>query len=158
MPEINPHKLEKEVKKASREIKIDLHKVNTIIGEGTLFRGEFNINGLIRIDGGFEGIIRTDKPILVGATGKVKGDIYAKSAIIGGTVIGNIYAIEKVLLLSTAKVKGDIEASSITIEEGAQFVGKFTRTQQETMEKKFEKEVKPYLMDSTKFFLEDAHL
>ena len=35
---------------------IEDHIVNSIIGEGSEFRGEFTINGLLRIDGKFKGI------------------------------------------------------------------------------------------------------
>ena len=32
--------------------------INSIIGEGTRFKGEFDLNGLLRIDGDFSGVIR----------------------------------------------------------------------------------------------------
>jgi cytoskeletal protein CcmA (bactofilin family) len=34
--------------------------VNSIIGEGSEFYGEFKLSGLIRIDGRFRGLIQTD--------------------------------------------------------------------------------------------------
>ena len=34
--------------------------VNSIIGEGSEFNGEFKLSGLIRIDGKFKGLIQTD--------------------------------------------------------------------------------------------------
>ena len=43
--------------------------VNSIIGEGTKFRGDFELNGLLRIDGAFEGKIESEGKVLVGRHG-----------------------------------------------------------------------------------------
>jgi cytoskeletal protein CcmA (bactofilin family) len=92
--------------------------INSTIGEGSVFEGKFYISGSLRIDGKFEGDIKTDEELVVGVTGKVKTDIVAKSVVIAGTVIGNITAYEEVKLLETAKVLGDITAPSITLMRG----------------------------------------
>ena len=82
--------------------------LNTIIGKGSSFEGKFYINGSLRIDGKFEGEIKTDEELVVGETGRVKTNIRAKSVVIAGTVIGNIKAENEVTLLATGMVKGDI--------------------------------------------------
>ncbi len=92
--------------------------INSTIGEGSVFEGKFYISGSLRIDGKFEGDIKTDEELVVGVTGKVKTDIVAKSVVIAGTVIGNITAYEEVKLLETAKVLGDITAPAITLYRG----------------------------------------
>ncbi len=92
--------------------------MNSTIGEGSSFEGKFYISGSLKIDGKFEGEIKTDEELVVGEKGKVKTDIYAKSVVIAGTVIGNIYAEQEVRLLETAKVLGDINAPAISIQRG----------------------------------------
>jgi cytoskeletal protein CcmA (bactofilin family) len=92
--------------------------INSTIGEGSVFEGKFYISGSLRIDGKFEGEIKTDEELVVGETGRVKTDIVAKSVVVAGTVIGNIKAHEEVRLLETAKVLGDIYAPSISIQRG----------------------------------------
>jgi len=92
--------------------------MNSTIGEGSTFEGKFYISGSLKIDGKFEGEIKTDEELVVGERGKVKTDIYAKSVVIAGTVIGNIYAEQEVRLLETAKVLGDINAPAISIQRG----------------------------------------
>ena len=81
--------------------------VNSIIGEGSEFIGEFKVDGLIRIDGKFKGLINTNGKVLVGKTGSVDTDIRAKIVVSGGTITGNIYASERVILLATSKIYGD---------------------------------------------------
>jgi len=69
--------------------------VNSIIGEGSEFKGEFKINGLLRIDGNFQGTIETDGKVLIGQTGCAVTDIKARLVVVGGSVRGNIFATER---------------------------------------------------------------
>ncbi len=78
--------------------------VNSIIGEGSEFVGEFKVDGLIRIDGKFKGLINTNGKVLVGKTGTVDTDIRAKIVVLGGTINGSVYASERVILLATSKL------------------------------------------------------
>lgn len=91
---------------------------NSTIGEGSSFEGKFYINGSLRIDGKFEGEIKTEEELVVGETGRVKTNIHAKSVVVAGTVIGNIRADREVTLLGTGKVKGDIVTPVLTIQKG----------------------------------------
>lgn len=100
--------------------------INSVIGEGANFTGEFTLSGLLRIDGTFRGLIQTDGKVLVGKTGLVDTDIRAKVVVCGGKVRGNIYATEKVTLLSTCELEGDIVTPRLVIEEGVVFQGKCT--------------------------------
>lgn len=97
--------------------------MNSTIGSGSSFEGKFYISGSLRIDGKFEGEIRTDEELIVGVTGKVKTDISAKSVVIAGTVIGNISAEEEVRLLETGKVLGDITAPAVSMQNGVVVLG-----------------------------------
>lgn len=100
--------------------------VNSIIGEGSEFKGEFKINGLLRIDGKFQGTIETDGKVLIGQHGEALTDIKANLVVIGGTVRGNIFASERVIFLSTGVIKGNIITPSIIMEEGVKFEGNCT--------------------------------
>ena len=99
------------------------HIVNSIIGEGSEFKGEFKINGLLRVDGKFTGTIKTEGKVLIGQAGEAVTDIEARTVIIGGTVRGNVYATERVILLTTGQVTGNIITPSIVMEEGSVFEG-----------------------------------
>ena len=92
--------------------------INSTIGLGSAFEGKFFISGALRIDGKFEGEIRTDDELTIGPAGKVKTNIVAKSIVVAGTVIGNLKAEEEVKLLETGKVLGDIRAPVVTVSRG----------------------------------------
>ncbi len=102
--------------------------INSTIGEGSVFEGKFYISGSLRIDGKFEGEIKTDEELVVGETGKVKTNINAKSVVIAGTVIGNISADDEVKLLETGRVLGDIVTPTLTIQRGVIAQGSITIT------------------------------
>ena len=46
--------------------------INSLIGVGTQFNGELELNGLLRVDGDFSGSIQTTGKVLIGNTGRVK--------------------------------------------------------------------------------------
>ncbi len=100
--------------------------VNSIIGEGSEFKGEFKINGLLRIDGNFQGTIETDGKVLIGQTGCAVTDIKARLVVVGGSVRGNIFATERVIFLSTGVIRGNIITPSLIMEEGVKFEGNCT--------------------------------
>ena len=97
--------------------------LNSLIGENSVFEGRFYIAGSLKIDGKFEGEVKTEEELIVGESGKVKTDIYAKRVTVAGTVIGNIDAEEEVKLLSTGKVLGNVTAPKVYIETGVMVKG-----------------------------------
>ncbi len=97
--------------------------INSIIGEGTRFNGEFDLNGLLRIDGDFCGTVRTEGKVLVGKNGRAECTVYAGTVVVGGIVRGNIFATEKVVILSTGIVLGNVHSPRLIVEEGVIFNG-----------------------------------
>ncbi len=116
--------------------------LNSTIGEGSVFEGKFYINGSLKIDGKFEGEIKTDEELVVGETGKVKTNIEAKSVVIAGIVIGNIKAFNEVRLMETAKVLGDIEAPNVSVQKGVVVTGSINITGQ------YKKDIKKVIEDA----------
>jgi len=92
--------------------------INSIIGEGTRFNGELDLNGLLRIDGDFCGTVRTKGKVLVGKNGRAECTVYAGTVVVGGIVKGNIFAEEKVVILSTGVVLGNVASPRFIVEEG----------------------------------------
>ncbi len=106
--------------------------INSIVGEGTIFRGELNLNGLLRIDGDFSGTIRTTGKVLIGKSGRAECTIRANTVVIGGVVRGNIYADDKVIVLSTGMMIGNIHSPRLIAEEGVILNGNCLIKQEES--------------------------
>ena len=92
--------------------------INSIIGEGTRFRGDIELRGLLRIDGDFQGNIKADGRVLIGRLGRAQCLIEADTVVVGGLLKGDIRAESKIVLLSTSMVIGDIRSPQIVVEEG----------------------------------------
>ncbi|VBB07500.1 polymer-forming cytoskeletal [Lucifera butyrica] len=98
-------------------------QVETLIGQGTQFKGTITVKGAIRIDGEFEGDLMMAGKVIIGKNGKARSVIKAKEATIAGLVSGNVEIAEKLELLPTARLTGDVKAGTIIIGEGAIFKG-----------------------------------
>ncbi|HBF87673.1 MAG TPA: cell shape determination protein CcmA [Bacteroidales bacterium] len=98
-------------------------KAINLIGVGTTIVGDIESNGDIRIDGSLNGNLNTKGKLVIGETGKIKGEIICKNADISGVVEGRITISELLTLKLTAKIFGDIITNRLTVEPGAVFTG-----------------------------------
>ncbi len=94
-----------------------------IIGAGTAIIGDVKAGNNIRIDGMLEGNLHTEAKLILGAKGKIKGDVWCTTAEISGRIEGNIYVREMLSLTSTAVIAGNITTVRLKIAEGAQYNG-----------------------------------
>lgn len=107
---------------------ISQQEITTIIGEGFTLTGELSGNSVVRIDGKVTGNINVDSGIILGEKGLIIGDIQTSSAVIYGTVNGNVKA-SQLEIKKTGKVNGDIKTETLEIEFGAQYNGKLEMNQ-----------------------------
>lgn len=107
-------------KNASRNVGFagDENYINSIVGEGTHFRGHLQLSGLLRIDGDFSGSISTSGKVLVGKFGRADCTVEADTVVVGGILRGAIYATEKVIVLASAIILGNIYSPRLIAEEG----------------------------------------
>ncbi len=94
-----------------------------LLGVGTEIQGNINSHGDIRIDGSLEGNISTKGKVVIGETGKIKGEVDCKNADVSGLIEGKIKSSELISLKATGRINGDIIANKLAIEPGAKFTG-----------------------------------
>ena len=97
-------------------------KLETVLGADSTVKGEMVVRGTIRIDGYLEGDIRADW-VIVGETGRIRGNVKARAIVVGGRVDGNIEGSEIVELKDKGQVVGEICTAKLSISEGALFEG-----------------------------------
>ena len=94
--------------------------------------GDLETDGTLRVDGKLRGSIRRADLVILGPTAEVEGDVAAREVIVGGAVIGNIEAAERVEVQSSAVVSGDIGTGTVLIHEGGAVRGRLlVRAQEE---------------------------
>ena len=104
-------------------LRVDDISINTIIGNGSAISGNIKVNGFVRVDGDIDGNLETDGNVIIGENARIRGNIKAKSIIVGGIIVGNIDAEESVKVLSEAAVIGDIISHKVQIDDLAIFHG-----------------------------------
>ena len=98
--------------------------VDTIIGSTTIFTGNIEGEGTVRVDGRVVGDLKVSGDVYVGDNATIKGSIEAANVHLSGSVEGNITARGLLKILSSAKLYGDIHVNSFVADEGALFQGK----------------------------------
>jgi cytoskeletal protein CcmA (bactofilin family) len=94
------------------------------IGQTIFIKGELTGTEDLTIEGRVEGKIELkDHNLTIGPNGKIKADVFAKSIVITGELLGNAFASEKVEITNAGILKGDIVSPRIVIADGAQFKG-----------------------------------
>ncbi len=105
-----------------------------LISNGTEITGDVKSNGDIRIDGLLTGNLTTKGKVVIGPTGKVKGEVYCKNSEVSGTVEGRICVSQLLTLKTDSKILGDIITFKLSIEPGAKFTGNCKMSESENNE------------------------
>ena len=93
------------------------------ISTGTVVKGEISSSNDIRIDGTFEGKVKSKGRVVVGEKALIKGDIICANVDFWGTMEGNFYVKDTLSLKSSSKVKGDLHIKRLQVELDAKFDG-----------------------------------
>ena len=94
------------------------------IGKSVIIKGDLSGSEDLTIEGQVEGKIELRQNILtIGANGKIKAQVFAKTVVVLGEVQGNITATERVDIRDNGSVDGDLSSPRIAIADGAHFRG-----------------------------------
>jgi cytoskeletal protein CcmA (bactofilin family) len=97
----------------------------SVLGADIAISGNLTAKMDLHLDGRIDGDIRC-AALVQGETSEVTGTVVAGNARIAGRIKGSISA-DVLVILATARIEGDVAYGSLTIEEGAQVDGKFSR-------------------------------
>ncbi|MCB2199926.1 polymer-forming cytoskeletal protein [bacterium] len=100
--------------------------LSSIIGADAVLEGSFTLDGSLRVDGTFNGILICGGAVSIGKHGRVTGDIEADEVILGGRVSGTVIARRRVVLEGSSMLEGDLATGSLLVSEGAVFNGTST--------------------------------
>ena len=94
------------------------------IGQSVEIRGELSGNEDLTIEGKVDGkITLKGHSLTIGANGRIKGEIFAKTVLVVGEVNGNVAADDKIEVAATGSMLGDIRAPRVILADGARFKG-----------------------------------
>jgi cytoskeletal protein CcmA (bactofilin family) len=110
---------------------INLQVIN-LIAKGTQITGDLTSDGDLRVDGEITGNLDTKGRLVIGASGKIEGEIRCKSSEIAGTHKGKLFVAELLSLKASSSVTGNIVTGKLSIEPGAYFSGTCTMNDENT--------------------------
>lgn len=94
--------------------------LNKIV-EGVSIVGDVKADSNFRIDGVLKGTLESKGKLVIGATGRIEGDVICGNADIEGEFTGNIKVGGLLHLKSTAVINGTVVTDKLAIENGAVF-------------------------------------
>jgi len=95
------------------------------IGQGVTIDGRVTSKQDIRIDGHVQGTIEVGQhEVVLGQGSEVKANLNARSVLVGGTVMGDVTASERIQIQSTGVLLGDVVAPRLIIQDGGVLRGK----------------------------------
>ena len=95
------------------------------IGQGVTIEGRINSSQDIRVDGHIQGTIEVGgHELVLGPGSEVKGNVNARSVLVGGTLLGDVVVTERIQIQSTGVLIGDVVASRLLIQDGGVLRGK----------------------------------
>ncbi len=97
----------------------------SVLGPDIAINGDLTAKMDLHVDGKVDGDINC-VTLVQGETSEVTGAVIAENARVAGKIKGSISA-ELLVILKTARIEGDVTYGALTVEEGAQVEGKFTR-------------------------------
>ncbi|MFB0507548.1 MAG: polymer-forming cytoskeletal protein [Thermodesulfobacteriota bacterium] len=97
--------------------------LEAFLGRNTSFEGKMSFEGMVRLDGRFDGEIFSGDVLIIGETAVVNAKIKVGTLLVDGKVTGNVHTSDKIEIHSTGKLNGDINTGVLVIEEGGIFDG-----------------------------------
>lgn len=92
----------------------------TVIGKDTILETALlKSKSSVQINGVLAGDVQVEASLVVGQSGKVKGNIEAAFVLVAGEIEGNVNAIQQLHVTKSAVINGDITCGSVVIDDGA---------------------------------------
>lgn len=95
-----------------------------VIGRSTRVRGRVSGDGDLVIEGSLEGDVSVRGDLTIAEGGRATSTVEAATVTLRGELDGDVRASGAVRIEAGARVRGDLQGESVSLEEGAEFVGR----------------------------------
>ncbi len=100
----------------------------TLLDKGCEFNGKLSFEGVVRIDGVFQGEIFSQDHLIIGDGAVVEANIQVGVLEVGGSFRGSIIAREKLIVHGTGQIHGEIQTRELEVQAGGLIDGKIDMT------------------------------
>ena len=101
--------------------------ISTLIAEGTTISGDVRFDGGMHLDGRIEGTVAAQAPgavLTLSEKGRIHGEVRVFSAVINGTIEGDLHVAERLELGAGARIAGNVHYKVLEMAAGAQVNGR----------------------------------
>jgi cytoskeletal protein CcmA (bactofilin family) len=102
---------------------VALDRIEVTVGPTANFKGDLECDGIVKIDGVYQGSIKTVSNVIISESARVDAHIEARNVSVSGQAKGAILAKERLEILSTGRVWADVTVSSFLLDDGGKLHG-----------------------------------
>ncbi len=102
---------------------LNQEEILTILGEDFECEGNIQSKSTARIEGKIIGDVNIKKGVILGEKGSIKGNLDTETAIVFGTVNGNV-RVKHLEIKETGNINGDVKTEHLVIEMGGKYNGR----------------------------------
>ena len=103
-------------------------KIDTLISKAARVQGDIEFTGGLHLDGRVTGNVRSvgNEPatLWISEQGVVEGSVQVAAVVVNGTVIGDVYARERIAIGPQSRITGNVHYGTMEMTLGAQIEGK----------------------------------
>jgi cytoskeletal protein CcmA (bactofilin family) len=98
-------------------------RIEVVIGSTASFKGDLECDGIVKVDGIYQGSIKTVSNVIISEQARVDAHIEAQNVSISGQVKGSVIAKGRLEILATGRVWADVTVTSFLLDDGGKLHG-----------------------------------
>jgi len=102
---------------------VPLDRIEVSVGPTANIHGDLVCDGIVKIEGVYQGSIKTVSNVIITEKAKVDAQIEAENVSVSGQAKGSIVAKGRLEILSTGRVWADVTVSSFLLDDGGKLHG-----------------------------------
>jgi cytoskeletal protein CcmA (bactofilin family) len=102
---------------------VPLERIEVTVGPTANINGDLVCDGIVKVDGVYQGSIKTVSNVIITEKGRVDAHVEAENVSVSGQVKGSIVAKGRLEILSTGRVWADVTVSSFLLDDGGKLHG-----------------------------------
>jgi len=102
---------------------VPLDRIEVSVGPTANINGDLECDGIVKIDGIYQGSIKTASNVIISEKGRVDAHIEAQNVSVSGQAKGSIMAKGRLEILSSGRVWADVTVKSFLLDDGGKLHG-----------------------------------
>lgn len=102
---------------------VPLDRIEVVIGPTANIKGDLECDGIVKIEGIYQGSIKTVSNVIISEEARVDAHIEAENVSVSGQVKGSIVAKGRLEILPAGRVWADVTVTSFLLDDGGKLHG-----------------------------------